>query len=133
MTNQLPSGNQLSWAYVILTSIVLIYSVYAISLGAGLYGLHAIPAADSGSMRPVIDGCDIVVYSEDTELQEGDIGIFEPNWDWREFELVGHRVIDVHQNSYTFQGDAESSTEHIEQKNVRGTVEYIIPTRHLCQ
>lgn len=127
----LPTARHISWAYVLVAGVVSIYVVWAIFCGPGVYGYNVIPVADSGSMNPVMDGCDLAVYEQETTLSEGDIAIYDPEWE-SEFGLVGHRVVSEMGNSYALSGDNVASTEVVSGDAVRGEVSFVVRTRFLC-
>jgi hypothetical protein len=116
---------------VLVATVLSTSAVYTLFLGAGVYGYGAIPVADSGSMNPVMDGCDVAFYTSSANLTTGDIAIYSPEWE-SDFALVGHRVVEDMGPSYALSGDNVAGTEVVSKDAIRGEVVYVLRTRFLC-
>lgn len=76
----------------------------------------------TGSMEPEIMPNDMVVFRAQDEYEVGDIVIYKAN------SYITHRVIEVTENGYITQGDANNVTdEEIAAGQVIGKVALIIP------
>ena len=79
-------------------------------------------------MSPTMGACDIVVIdrtSEVSELEEGDVIVFDAEWTWR----VVHRVVETNETSVLTQGDANDDPDHpVTDEELVGTVTTHIET-----
>lgn len=76
----------------------------------------------SDSMVPAFKTGDVVLVSKDAEsLTVGDIAVYRSDW---HSGLIVHRVVDVSDGSFTFQGDAnkDSDPQVVEKKDILGEV-----------
>lgn len=66
------------------------------------------PLPDTGSMEPTMAGCDLLVYGPATNVEVGDVVIFDAPW---RDGLVIHRVVDETSGGFVLQGDANASPD----------------------
>jgi signal peptidase len=78
-------------------------------------------------MEPTMSGGDIILYTDHTEISEGDVIVFEND---KQDVMVGHRVIEIKGEEYITKGDNNSRPDPVvvTDENVEGKIIYHIPT-----
>jgi len=76
----------------------------------------------TGSMEPVIEPGDMIIFHEQGNYEAGDIVVFEAE------NFVTHRIIETTENGFITQGDANNKDDgEIHGEQIIGKVVYIVP------
>lgn len=106
-------------AFRVSVAVFLVFSCSMVGIGlSDRMPSHEVPAgwtttAGTGSMEPVLDGGEVLIYTDIGEVEEGDLIVFEDTA--RDIDIV-HRVVGEEDAGYLTKGDAN---DHIDQH--RGT------------
>lgn len=94
---------------ILLTLLAVASAVVLLVMGAGLLGIVTPLVVTSNSMQPTFSAGDLIIARPAvvTSLEVGDI-VTAPRPDG---VLVTHRVVSLHGDSFTMQGDANNSVD----------------------
>jgi signal peptidase len=88
-------------------------------------GLWVLP--DTGSMEPTTVGCDVHVYTPATDVDVGDVVVYDAHW---RSGLVIHRVVAEREDGYVLQGDNNPAPdpEVVTDAQILSEVDFVVHT-----